>query len=281
MSAGYQLQLFSRTKSKAEELLAKGATWAESPTTLAKSCDVIFSIVSTPVDVAEIYLGQHGLITHGKPGQLLIDMTTSKPSLAAELSQQAKSKDLHMLDAPVSGGDIGAKEARLSIMVGGSEETFKIANPLFQILGKTIVYQGPAGSGQHTKMVNQTLIATGMIGVCEALLYAHKAGLNLETVLQSVGSGAAGSWSLTNYAPRIMANNFGPGFYIDHFVKDMGIVLEESRNMKLSLPGLALAEQLYISLQAQGEGRSGIQALQLCLSRLAGFDWPTRSTKAT
>jgi len=204
-------------------------------------------------------------------------MTTSQPSLAVEIFQAAHAKGVHAVDAPVSGGDIGAREARLSIMVGGEQAVCERLKPLFEVMGKTIVYQGAAGAGQHTKMVNQILIATNMIGVCEALLYAYRAGLNLEQVLQSVGSGAAGSWSLNNLGPRIIANRFEPGFFVEHFLKDMAIALEESRRMGLALPGLALGEQLYRAVAAQGHARDGTHALMLALAQLSGIDWRNRS----
>ena len=188
-------------------------------------------------------------------------MTTSEPALAIEIDQAARAKKVHAVDAPVSGGDVGAREARLSIMIGGEKEVVEALRPLFETMGKTIVHQGPAGAGQHTKMVNQILIASNMIGVCEALLYGYKAGLDLNVVLQSVSSGAAGSWSLNNLGPRMIAGNFEPGFFVEHFLKDMGIALAESRRMKLSLPGLALAEQLYRAVDAQGYGRKGTHAL--------------------
>ncbi len=204
-------------------------------------------------------------LSGSKPGQVYVDMTTSRPTLAAEIYEAALSRGVHTLDAPVSGGDVGAKNATLSIMVGGDREVFEQVLPLLELMGTTIVHQGPAGCGQHAKMVNQTLIATNMIGVCEALLYAYRAGLDLDTVLKSVSSGAAGSWSLANLAPRIMNNDFEPGFFVQHFVKDMAIALEEANRMGLALPGLALAHQLYVALEAQGKGHMGTQALQLAL----------------
>jgi 3-hydroxyisobutyrate dehydrogenase len=203
-------------------------------------------------------------------------MTTSEPSLAEEIHTAAAARGVGALDAPVSGGDVGARNAALSIMVGGDQETFARVRPLFEVMGKTIVRQGGPGSGQHTKMVNQILIATGMIGVCEALLYGYRAGLDLETVMQSVSGGAAGSWSLTNYGPRMLSGDFEPGFFVEHFVKDMGIALAEARRMHLALPGLALAEQLYVALVAQGGGRKGTQALLLALASLSDVDWAQR-----
>jgi 3-hydroxyisobutyrate dehydrogenase len=198
-------------------------------------------------------------------------MTTSEPSLAREIYEEAKAKGVAALDAPVSGGDVGAKNAALSIMVGGDADAVDAVRPLFECMGKTVVHQGPAGAGQHTKMVNQVLIATNIIGVCEALLYAYRAGLDPEVVLHSVGGGAAASWSLNNLGPRIIARNFEPGFFVEHFLKDMGIALDEARRMNLALPGLALANQLYVAVQAQGYGRKGTHALMLALEHLSGI----------
>ncbi|QDU97069.1 NAD(P)-dependent oxidoreductase [Lignipirellula cremea] len=274
---GFSATVYTRTKEKAQELISKGATWADSPRAVAEQSDVIFTIVGFPSDVREVMLGENGALAGSKEGNILVDMTTSQPTLAVEIAEAAKAKGVHSVDAPVSGGDVGAKEARLSIMIGGEKEVVDALAPCFEAMGKTIVYQGGPGAGQHTKMVNQTLIASNMIGVCEALLYGYKAGLDLETVMQSVASGAAGSWSLSNLAPRIIGNNFDPGFFVEHFIKDMSIALEESKRMGLSLPGLALSHQLYLAVQAQGHGRDGTHALQLALASLAGFDWKTRS----
>ena len=276
---GFAMTVTSRTKAKAESLLAKNAKWADSPKAVAEQSDVVFSIVGFPSDVREVMLGQHGALAGCKSGAVLVDMTTSDPSLAAEIAKAAGAKGVHAVDAPVSGGDVGAREARLSIMIGGEKEVVESLRPCWEAMGKTIVYQGPPGAGQHTKMVNQILIATGMIGVCEALLYGYKAGLDLETVMQSVSSGAAGSWSLSNYGPRMMANNFDPGFFVEHFIKDMGIALEESKRMGLSMPGLALAHQLYIALKAQGHGRDGTHSLMLALASLSNIDWKNRSAQ--
>ena len=276
MEAGYATTVYSRTMSKAEQLIQNGATWADSPKAVAESSDVIFSIVGFPSDVRSVILGEEGVLAGASAGSVIVDMTTSQPSLAEEIFEQAAARGVSSIDAPVSGGDVGARNAALSIMIGGEQETVAALQPLWSAMGKTIVYQGKAGCGQHTKMVNQTLIATGMIGVCEALLYGYKAGLDLETVMQSVSSGAAGSWSLSNLGPRIIDNNFDPGFFVEHFIKDMGIVLEESRRMGLSLPGLALGHQLYLAVQAQGHGRAGTHALQLALSSLSGVDWQNR-----
>ena len=273
---GFAMTVSSRTKSKADALLAKGAKWADSPKAVAEQSDIVFSIVGFPADVREVMLGPQGALAGSKPGTILVDMTTSEPSLAIEIAKAAKAKGVHAVDAPVSGGDIGAREARLSIMIGGDKDVVDVLRPCFETIGKTIVHQGPPGAGQHAKMVNQILIATGMIGVCEALLYGYKAGLNLDTVMQSVSTGAAGSWSLSNYGPRMMANNFDPGFFVEHFIKDMGIALDESKRMGLSMPGLALAHQLYVALKAQGHGRDGTHSLMLALASLSNIDWRNR-----
>ncbi len=277
LKAGFATTVTTRTREKAQSLLEQGATWAATPREVAEQSDVIFAIVGFPRDVREVFLcPQQGALAGSKAGNVLVDMTTSEPLLAVEIYKAAMSKAVYALDAPVSGGDKGAREAILSIMIGGDAEVVNALQPCWQAMGKTIVHQGPAGCGQHTKMVNQTLISSMMIGVCEALIYGHRAGLNLETVMQSVGSGAAGSWSLTNLGPRIIANNFDPGFYVEHFVKDLGIVLSESKRMGLSMPGLALAEQLYLSVQAQGWGKNGTHALTLALAEMSGFDWKSR-----
>lgn len=277
MKAGYAATVFTRSKSKAEALIGQGATWADSPKAVAEKSDVIFSIVGFPSDVREVTLGPQGTLAGSLPGTILVDMTTSDPTLAVEIYDASKRKNVHSVDAPVSGGDIGAKNAALSIMVGGDKDVVDALNPLFSAMGKTIVHQGGPGAGQHTKMANQILIASNMIGVCEALLYGYKAGLDLETMLKSVGPGAAGSWSLNNLGPRIMQNNFDPGFFVEHFIKDMGIALAEAKRMNLCLPGLALSSQLYQSVQAKGWGRNGTHALMLALAEMAGFDWRTRN----
>ena len=273
IKAGYQTNIFSRTQDRANSLIQQGAKWCESPQAVASCSDVTFSIVGFPSDVREVHLGPEGTLAGAKSGSVIIDMTTSEPSLAIEIATAAQAKGIHSIDAPVSGGDVGAQQGTLSIMIGGDSEVVEKLQPLLSIMGKTIIHQGPAGAGQHTKMVNQTLIATNMIGVCEALLYAHKAGLDLETVMKSVSSGAAGSWSLSNLGPRIIDKNFDPGFFVEHFIKDMGIALAESQKLGLSLPGLALAHQLYLGLAAQGGSRLGTHALQLTLAKLSGIQW--------
>ncbi len=273
IAAGYQATVYNRTESKMDPLLQLGAKAAKSPRSVAESSDVVFSIVGYPADVRAITLGSDGTLSGASPGSILVDMTTSEPALAVEIARAAEAQGVASIDAPVSGGDIGAREARLSIMVGGELEAVDSVRPLFEVIGRTVVHQGGPGSGQHTKMVNQILIASGMVGVCEALLYGTKAGLDLNTVLQSVSTGAAGSWNLSNLAPRMIAGNFEPGFYVEHFLKDMGIALAEARRMKLSLPGLALAEQLYRAVEAQGHARSGTHALLLALAQLSSVDW--------
>jgi 3-hydroxyisobutyrate dehydrogenase len=274
ITAGFPMAIHTRTRDKAEELLARGASWADTPRDVAQNADVIFSIVGFPDDVRACMLGENGALAGSKPGNVLVDMTTSQPSLAIEIAEEAARKGVVSIDAPVSGGDVGAREARLSIMIGGDHDTVISLKPCWEAMGKTWVLQGGPGAGQHTKMVNQTLIASNMIGVCEALLYAHRAGLDLPTVMESVASGAAGSWSLSNLGPRIIAGNFDPGFFVEHFIKDMGIALDEAKRMGLALPGLALAEQLYISVKSVGWGKRGTHALELALARMSGVEWP-------
>lgn len=276
LAAGYSVTVYNRTRARAEPLLARGTSWADTPAAVARAADVVFTMVGYPADVRAVILGDDGVLAGAAAGAIVVDMTTSEPSLAVEIAARARAQGVHSVDAPVSGGDVGAREARLSIMVGGEREAIDALAPLFQLMGKTIVHQGGAGAGQHTKMVNQILIATNMIGVCEALLYGYRAGLDLETVLASVGSGAAGSWSLSNLGPRIIGNRFEPGFFVEHFIKDMGIALAEAQRMGLALPGLALAQQLYLALAAQGHARDGTHALELALARLSGIDWRAR-----
>ncbi len=276
LRAGFAATVFNRTRSKAEPLLDAGAAWAESPKAVARASDVIFTIVGYPADARRVILGPDGVLAGCKPGNVVVDMTTSEPALAVEIARQAAKSNVAAVDAPVSGGDVGARQSRLSIMIGGDAQVIESLRPCWQAMGKTFVRQGGPGAGQHAKMVNQILIAGNMVGVCEALLYAYRAGLDLETVMQSVSGGAAGSWSLENLGPRIIADDFEPGFFVEHFVKDLGIALAESRRMKLSLPGLALADQLYLALMAHGRGRCGTQALQLALAELSNVDWLKR-----
>lgn len=273
---GFAMTVFNRTRARTEGLVAKGATWADSPKAVAEASDVVFTIVGYPDDVRRVTLDDDGTLAGCKSGAILVDMTTSEPKLAEDIAAAAKQRGVYSVDAPVSGGDVGAREARLSIMIGGEREAVDALAPCWEAMGKTIVYQGGPGAGQHTKMANQILIATNMIGVCESLLYAYRAGLDLNTVMQSVTPGAAGSWSLANLGPRIIANNFDPGFYVEHFIKDMGIALSEAKRLNLALPGLALAHQLYLALAAQGHSRDGTHALQLALASLSNVDWKNR-----
>lgn len=267
LKAGYALSVYNRSSEKTDSLVQLGARRCETPAQVAEHSDIVFSMVGYPSDVEQVLLGEHGALKGLRTGGVLVDMTTSRPALAEAIYEAAKRSECYSLDAPVSGGDIGAREARLSIMVGGDREVFESLEPLWKLMGKTYVYQGPAGCGQHTKMVNQILIASSMVGLCEALLYATRSGLNPHTVLESVSSGAAGSWSLSNLTPRILKEDYSPGFFVDHFVKDLGIVLEEAARMQVKLPGVELAIELYRKLQGMGHGSSGTQALWLAVNR--------------
>ncbi|MDE0042270.1 MAG: NAD(P)-dependent oxidoreductase [Candidatus Poribacteria bacterium] len=270
MDCGYSATVHNRTKERAQPLLDTGAVWADSSREVAAVSDVIFTIVGFPPDVRDVYLGENGILNGAKSGSIIVDMTTTEPSLAKEIYDQARSQGIASVDAPVSGGDVGAREARLSIMVGGDGDAVNSVMPLFEAMGKSIVHQGGTGAGQHTKMCNQIVVAGTMIGVCESLLYGHKAGLDLQTMLSSISGGAAACWTLDNLAPRVLKRNFDPGFFVEHFIKDMGIALDESKKMGLSLPGLALVHQLYLSVQAQGHGRLGTHALTLALEQMSG-----------
>ncbi|TQR20175.1 NAD(P)-dependent oxidoreductase [Psychrobacillus vulpis] len=261
LNAGHEVVIYTRTKEKAEELIAMGATWVDKASEVANSVQIVFTMVGYPHDVEEIYFGENGILTADNKELIAIDMTTSTPTLAQKINRAAKEKGILSLDAPVSGGDIGAQLGKLSIMCGGDKDTFEHVLPVLNLFGETILYQGPAGSGQHTKMCNQITIATGMIGVCEALAYGKKAGLNLDQVLSSISTGAAGSWSLSNLAPRMIAGNFEPGFYIKHFVKDMKIALDEAEKMNLQLPGLELTKSMYEELVSNGYEDNGTQTL--------------------
>ncbi len=272
MDLGYSATVYNRTKAKVEPLIDAGASWADSPSEVAAASDVIFSIVGFPPDVREVYLGDNGVLKSAKSGSIIVDMTTTEPSLAQEIYAAAQPQGVSSIDAPVSGGDVGAREARLSIMVGGDGDAVEAVMPLFEAMGQNIVHQGGAGAGQHTKMCNQITIAGTMIGVCEALLYGYKAGLDLEVMLSSISGGAAACWSLDNLAPRVLQRNFDPGFFVEHFIKDMGIALDEAKKMNLSLPGLALVHQLYLAVQAQGHGRLGTQALMLALEQMSSTE---------
>ncbi|MEM6841041.1 MAG: NAD(P)-dependent oxidoreductase [Bacteroidota bacterium] len=270
-NAGYACVVYNRTQEKAEAALNRGATWADTPQAVAEQTEVVFTIVGFPQDVREVYLGKDGVLAGAKAGSILVDMTTTEPSLAQEIYQAGQQHNVSTIDAPVSGGDVGAKNGQLSIMVGGEQAAVSTVMPLFEVMGKNIVYQGKAGSGQHTKMCNQITIAGTMIGVCECLLYGHRAGLDLPTMLQSISGGAAACWTLDNLAPRVVNRNFDPGFYVEHFIKDMGIALAEANRMGLALPGLSLVKQLYEAVKAQGHGKLGTQALVLGLEILNGI----------
>lgn len=268
---GFTMTLYNRSRDKADSLINKGAKWVSSPSEVAKASDVVFTMLGFPKDVEEVYMGKEGIFSGIKKGSFIVDMTTTSPSLAKHIYSLAKGKGVHAVDAPVSGGDVGARSAALSIMVGGDSEIVEKIKPLLEVMGKKIVHQGPAGSGQHAKMCNQIVIAGTMIGVCESLIYGYKAGLDMKTMLSSISGGAAACWALDNYAPRILNRDFNPGFFVEHFIKDMGIALDEAKRMELVLPGLALANQLYMSVLAHGGGKSGTQALMLALEQMSNI----------
>lgn len=272
LEKGYPVRVHNRTRSKADPLVEKGAVWCDDPRTVSEASDVSFAIVGYPADVEEVFLGEKGLLAGAKKGSVVVDMTTSKPSLAERIYKEAASRGVASLDAPVSGGDVGARSGKLAIMVGGDKDAFESVLPLFQIMGETISLMGGPGKGQHTKMANQILIASTMVGTVESLLYAARSGLGPDAVIDIIGKGAAASWSLNNLGRRITAGNFDPGFFIRHFVKDMGIALEEARRMNLALPGLVLANQLYTAAVEMGYDRLGTQALYKVLQRMNGIE---------
>jgi len=269
IAGGAQATVFTRTKAKAGPLIDQGAAWAGSPADAARAADAVFTMVGYPDDVREVYFGASGVLAGVRRGAVLIDMTTTEPALAVRIAAAAAEAGASALDAPVSGGDVGARNATLSIMVGGDAAALERVRPLLETLGRTIVHEGPAGSGQHTKLCNQIVIAGTMIGVCESLLYARRAGLDAERMLESIRGGAAGCWTLDNLAPRVLKGDFAPGFLIEHFVKDMGLALDEAARMPLAMPGLALVRQLYLAAAAQGDGRAGTHALFRALDRLS------------
>ncbi|WP_447968933.1 NAD(P)-dependent oxidoreductase [Nitrospira sp. M1] len=275
LRAGYDVTIFTRSREKAEGLLTQGARWADSPRVVAERSDVVFTIVGFPEDVREVYLGEGGMLATASANMVFVDMTTSQPSLAIEIAEIARTKGAYAIDAPVSGGDIGAKNAALSIMVGGDGYIVDAIKPVLCVFGKSVIHQGGPGSGQHTKLCNQIVIAGTMVGVCEALVYGYQAGLDLHTMLGSIRGGAAACWTLENLAPRMLERNFDPGFLVDHFIKDMGIALEESTRMGLRLPGLALVHQLYLAVQAHGRGHMGTHALLLGLEHLSDVQLKT------
>lgn len=262
LKAGYQVNVYNRTKEHAINAITAGANWLNTPSDITKRSDIIMTMVGYPQDVEQLYFDQDGILAHIAPNQLLIDLTTSTPSLAQKIANQATSLNVLALDAPVSGGDIGARDGTLTIMVGGHEQAFQAALPILKIIGQKINYFGANGNGQHAKMANQIMIAATMVGLSEMLVYAHAAKLDIPKILQTVGSGSAANWSLTNYAPRILANDFAPGFYAKHLLKDLRIALNETQKMGLSLPGTELAEQLYTKLvDDHNLGNEGTQAL--------------------
>lgn len=274
LGQGYQVTVTTRRRARAEVLLADGAAWSDTPAEVAAASDIVFSMVGYPGDVRAVLLGPDGALSHSGPGTVLVDMTTSEPALAIEIADAAAGRGVHALDAPVSGGDVGARAASLSIMVGGPVEVFEAVRPCLEAMGSTVVRQGGHGSGQHAKVVNQVLVASTMVAMAEGLVYAHRVGLDIDQVLASVANGAAGSWALSYLAPRVVAGDFAPGFFVDHLVKDLGIALAEAERARIVLPGLALANQLYVALQAQDRGRNGTQALVHALASLSGLGWP-------
>ncbi|MCP3874840.1 MAG: NAD(P)-dependent oxidoreductase [Desulfobacteraceae bacterium] len=261
LKAGYELHVYTRTKNAAKNIVSKGAVWEDTVKDLSKKCNAIITIVGFPSDVEEVYLNENGILNHAKKGSIVIDMTTSSPNLAIKIYERANKKSIDCLDAPVSGGDLGAQNASLSIMVGGDKKAFDNVFPLFEVMGNNIVLQGTAGAGQHTKMANQIAIAAGVVAVCESIAYAKKAGLDPQTVLKSIGFGAAESWTLNNLGPRIIAGNVEPGFYIKHFIKDMSIAAESSDRLALETPGLDLTLSLYKKMVKMGYENKGTQAL--------------------
>lgn len=272
ISAGCSVFVYNRTRDKALPLLRSGAVWCESPAEVVGNAGVIFTMVGFPEDVREVYFGEDGIFETIRSGSIAVDMTTSEPSLAQEIYERAKKSGVASVDAPVSGGDTGAKQGTLSIMAGGDTDALERLMPYLRVIGSNIVYQGKAGAGQHAKMCNQITVAGNMIGLCETLLYCQRSGLDPETMIRSVGSGAASSWLLNNLGPRMIKEDYAPGFFVEHFIKDMSIALKESHKMNIRLPGLALVRDLYNKTVELGHGKSGTQALILALEHLSGED---------
>lgn len=270
IEAGHRVVVYNRSRSKADPLLRKGAAWCDTPREVAQQSAIVFCMVGYPRDVEQVVLGPQGILTAEVNGKVIVDMTTSRPGLATTIYDEANARGAASLDAPVSGGDIGARDATLAIMAGGDRAIFDHVLPLFRLLGKNIAYMGSPGMGQHTKMCNQVLIAGTMAGVVESLLYAQHSGLDQDAVIDVIGQGAAGSWAINNLGRRIVRKDYDPGFYIHHFVKDMGIALDEARHMNLSLPGLSLVHQFYMAAMAQGDQELGTQALYKILARMNG-----------
>ena len=274
LGKGYPVVVHTRSKAKAQALLDHGAAWAASPGAVGQQSEIVFTIVGFPRDVREVYFGDEGLLPTARTGQVFVDMTTTEPTLAKEIYEAARGKGAAALDAPVSGGDVGARNATLSIMIGGDPPIIQQVMPLFQAMGKRIMHQGGPGAGQHTKMSNQIVIAGTMVGVCESLVYGYRAGLSLEALVDCIRGGAAACWALDNLAPRVIKRDFAPGFFVEHFIKDMGIALAEAERMGIALPGLALVHQLYLAVRAQGHGRAGTQALVLALEEMSKITPP-------
>lgn len=261
LGAGNEIYVYNRTKSKADSLVSKGAIWCDDVASVAKQADLIFTIIGMPSDVEQVYLSDDGIIQNAKSGSVIVDMTTSSPQLAIKLANEATKRDIFVLDAPVTGGDVGAKNGTLTIFVGGNEDAFNKILPYFEIMGSHITYLGEAGSGQHGKMVNQIAISGAAIGMVEALTYARAANLNLEKIQAAVSTGSAASWQMSNMAPRIMAGNFDPGFFIKHFIKDMKIAVDEGKANGVTLPGLELVLSQYEKLADYGHENLGTQGL--------------------
>lgn len=271
VNAGHELSVYTRSGHKAKALLEAGASWCDCPEKIATRCDIIFTMVGTGDEVRSVYFSEKGLFAAQIKGKLFIDMGTTAPSLSVEIAEYCSAHGAEAIDAPVSGGDVGARNASLSIMAGGSAEAVESVASLFDCLGSYRLLGGP-GSGQHCKMSNQIAVAGTMIGVCEALLYASRAGLDMEKLVAAISSGAAGCWTLDNLAPRIVRQDYAPGFMVDHLIKDLGIAISECESMKMELPGLSLARTLYSKVSQLGHGRSGTQALILALAELDSGD---------
>lgn len=263
LKAGYEMVVYNRTKSKTDNLVSLGASWADSPKEVAQQSDIIFTMVGFPPDVEDVYFNSEtGIFAGAKPQSILVDMTTSRPSLAQKIYQEGQKRNLFVLDAPVSGGDVGAKNGTLTVMVGGDKEAFDKLTDIFEVISQSYYLFGPAGSGQHAKMANQIMIAGTMTGLTEMLVYAKKAGLDLDSILTTVGAGSAANWSLSNYGPRILASDYTPGFFAKHFLKDLRIALDSAKNMGISLPATEKAEELYQTMVDEFKlGNDGTQGL--------------------
>jgi 3-hydroxyisobutyrate dehydrogenase len=275
LDAGYPVTVFTRTRSKAESLIARGARWADTPRDVAADSDIVFSIVGYPRDVREVLIGDRGALRDCRPGCVIVDMATSPPVLSQEIADMALKQGVASIDAPVTGGDVGARNGTLSIMIGGAADTVAALEPMWKLMGSKWIHHGGPGAGQHAKIVNQVLVCAHMIGLCEAFVYAQRSGLELEKVFESVASGAAGSWALSNLGPRMIQGNFAPGFFAEHLLKDIGIALEESRRMNLKMPGLELAERLYKEHVALGHAKDGTHSLILTVAKSSGIEWQT------